>query len=173
MAAGSADLSQSWTEVQALATRAAVGAGVPMAQALAFGTTAARHLADDEPEAALAHSLAAPETITALALQVEKMIERASLSPRPVPVDAPDADARALLVSWLRALPCRTAIDVSGPRVLAALDLTAANAHARPDRVTLSAGLHATFTTLAARTYVPDSDASRAMGAGAGLMDPD
>ena len=37
----------------------------------------------------------------------------------------------------------------------------------------VSAALNDDLGTLAARTYVPDSEASRTMGAGAGLMDTD
>ncbi|MEO1365430.1 MAG: hypothetical protein AAFU86_16825, partial [Pseudomonadota bacterium] len=70
-------MSRSWTEVQALATRAAAGAGVPAAQSLAFGAMLARHLADGGDEAPLHAALAAPDRILALAQRVEEVIEAA------------------------------------------------------------------------------------------------
>ena len=166
-------MSRSWTEVQALATRAAAGAGVPSAQSLAFGAMLTRHLADGGAEAPLHAALHAPERIVALAQRVEEVIEAASSSARPVKTVEPDADQRALLISWLTGLPCRTAIDVSGDTVLAALDLTSPSTRERTERLWVSADLDAGLGTLAARTYVADSAASRTMGAGAGLMDTD
>ncbi|WP_299688427.1 hypothetical protein [uncultured Tateyamaria sp.] len=166
-------MSRSWTEVQALATRAAAGAGVPSAQSLAFGAMLARHLADGGAEAPLQSALDAPERIVALAQRVEEVIEAASVSPRPIKTVEPDAAQRALLVSWLVGLPCRTAVDVSGETVLAALDLSAPSTRARTERLLVSADLDADLGALAARTYVADSEASRTMGAGANLMDTD
>ncbi len=166
-------MSRSWTEVQALATRAAAGAGVPAAQSLAFGAMLARHLADGGAEAPLRSALDAPERIVALAQRVEEVIEAASISPRPVRTVEPDASQRALLVSWLAGLPCATAIDVSGDTVLAALDLASPSTRARTERLLVSADLNEGLGTLAAKTYVADSEASRTMGAGAGLMDTD
>ena len=166
-------MTRSWTEVQALGTRAAAGAGVPAAQALAFGAMLARHLADGGAEAPLQSALDRPERIVALAQRVEEVVEAASVSPRPVKTLEPDTDQRALLVSWLNALPCRTAVDVSGDKVLAALDMSAPSLHGRPERLTVDAAFEELLKTLAARTYVADSEASRALGAGAGLMDND
>lgn len=173
MASGADPMSRSWTEVQALATRAAAGAGVPAAQSLAFGAMLARHLADGGAEAPLRSALDAPERIVALAQRVEEVIEAASISPRPVRTVEPDASQRALLVSWLAGLPCATAIDVSGDTVLAALDLASPSTRARTERLLVSADLNEGLGTLAAKTYVADSEASRTMGAGAGLMDTD
>lgn len=173
MAAGDERMSRSWTEVQALATRAAAGAGVPSAQSLAFGAMLARHLADGGAEAPLQSALDAPERIVALAQRVEEVIEAASVSTRPVKTVEPDAGQRALLVSWLVGLPCRTAVDVSGDTVLAALDLGSPSTYSRTERLLVSADLDADLGALAARTYVADSEASRTMGAGARLMDTD
>lgn len=173
VASGAERMSRSWTEVQALATRAAAGAGVPAAQSQAFGAMLARHLADGGAEAPLQSALEAPDRIIALAQRVEEVIEAASISPRPVKTIEPDSAQRALLVSWLAGLPCRTALDVNGDAVLAALDLAAPSARSRSDRLMVSAALNSDLGDLAARTYVPDSEASRIMGAGAGLMDTD
>lgn len=164
---------KSWTEIQALAVKAATGAGVPTGQALSFGTMLTRHLADEGAEAPLSHALNSPDSIVALAHQVETLIEAASLSRRLVTTHEARADRRALLVSWLNSLPCQAQIAVTDTQVSAILSLSRPSTQARPDRVTISDGLFAQLDRLAQRTYVPDSDASRASGAGAGLMELD
>lgn len=166
-------MSASWTEVQALGVRAATGAGVPAAQSLAFGAMLARHLADGGAEVPVEAALDAPDQILAVAHRVEEIIEKASMSPRPVSTGEEDATARALLVSWLFGLPCRTAVEVRGSTVMAALDLKLPSTRQRPERLEVSTALMAKLTQLAAHTYVPDSAASRAMGAGARMMDTD
>jgi len=173
VAAGDGVVSASWTEVQALGVRAATGAGVPAAQSLAFGAMLARHLADGGPEVPVQAALESPDQILAVAHRVEEIIEEASMSPRPVATGEEDATLRTLLVSWLFGLPCRAAVEVKGSTVLAALDLTSPSTRQRPERLQVSTSLMAKLTKLAAHTYVPDSAASRAMGAGAGLMDTD
>jgi len=164
---------RSWNEVQALAVKAATGAAVPPAQALAFGAMCARHLADGGAEAPLGDALRAPETILSLALQVERMIETASLSPRIVTASEDDAGRRALLVSWLASLPCQTEINVRAHEIQACLSLTDPGTRTRPARIVLGAELFCRMQELAARTYVHDSAASRESGAGAGLMELD
>ncbi|WP_415921265.1 hypothetical protein [Tateyamaria sp. SN6-1] len=166
-------MSRSWTEVQAVATRAAAGAGVPAAQSLAFGAMLTRHLADGGAEAPLHAALDDPDRIVTLAQRVEEVIERASITQRPVKSVEACAGQRALLVSWLFGLPCLAAVEVTGDTVLAALDLSSPSTRERPDRLSISPALHDALTDYAAKTYVPDSEASRTMGAGAGLMDTD
>lgn len=163
----------SWTEVQALGTRAAAGAGVPAAQSLAFGATLARHLADGGAEAPVFHALDAPDSLVRMAHRIERIVEQASLSPRTIDVAEPDGGTRALLVSWLAALPCQAEIATQDDQVRIQLALTAPSTRSRPQRVEMTAALTARLTDLAARTYVPDSAASRATGAGAGLMELD
>lgn len=164
---------RSWTEVQALAVRAATGAHVPAAQALAFGAMVPRHLADGGSDAALLDALARPDVIVTLAHRIEELIETASLSPRTVSTTEPDADRRALLVSWLASLPCQAEVTVHADKVQARLSLGAPGTRTRPERLDVGDDLFARMQTLAARTYVPDSAASRHSGAGAGLMDLD
>jgi hypothetical protein len=166
-------LTYSWTEVQALGVKAASGAGVPPAQALAFGAMLARHLADSEAEAPVARALDDPDTILALALRVEKVIEGASIHSGSVTVREADDGRRAMLVSWLAGLPCQTLIKISGDKITILLRLTAPSDRTRPDRVPLTPDLKAKLERLAAKTYVPDSDASRSGGAGAGQMELD
>ena len=164
---------KSWTEIQSLGVKAASGAAVPPAQALAFGAMVARHLSDGGAEAPLRAALAAPDTILGLAHQIESMVETASLSARIVSAQQSDAGQRALLISWLASLPCQADITTNGSKVQAHLSLTAPSVRTRPARVAISAALFAQMQDLAARTYVPDSAASRTSGAGAGLMELD
>ncbi|WP_299623774.1 hypothetical protein [uncultured Tateyamaria sp.] len=166
-------MTHSWTEVQALGVKAASGAGVPPAQALAFGAMVARHLADGGAETPIAAALRAPDSIVALALRVEKVIEGASMNASAVTVREADAGARALLFSWLSGLPCQTALTLADDTIIASLNLAAPSDRSRPDRVPLGPELQEQMQELAAKTYVPDSDASRSAGAGAGLMDLD
>lgn len=163
----------SWTEIQALAVRAATGAGVPAAQALAFGAMLARHLADGGAQGALRDALETPSLILDIAHRVEALVETASLSPRVVEAEEPDAAQRALMISWLASLPCQSEVEVRGQTLTARLSLTAPSTRRRPVRITISKALLDDMKSLAARTYVPDSAASRAMGAGAGAMELD
>ncbi|MEL6452879.1 MAG: hypothetical protein AAFQ19_16625 [Pseudomonadota bacterium] len=165
--------SWSWTETQALGVRAASGAGVPPAQALAFGAMLARHLADDGAEAPLMRALTAPDAVLGLAHRVETVVEQASVGGNSVTVEEADAGQRALLISWLSALPCEADLSVTGNTITAKLDLAAPSLRSRPARITLSDDLAADLHALASKTYVPDSDTSRASGAGAGLMELD
>lgn len=164
---------RSWTEIQALAVKAAAGADVPAAQALAFGAMLPRHLADGGAEGPLAAALRTPADIVSLAHRVESMIEMASLSPRTVTAQEDDAGLRALLISWLASLPCQADITASAAEVKARLSLSEPSTRTRPARITIGSALLAQLQDLAARTYVPDSAASRESGAGAGLMDLD
>lgn len=158
----------SWTEVQALGVKAATGAGVPPAQALAFGAMLARHLADGGSEDPVAVALTAPETIVALALRIERVIEAASMGVVPVSVIVHNSGQRAMLISWLFGLPCKTDLKINGDAIAVSLLLSAPSRRARPDRVPLSADLKVQLQDLAAKTLVPDSDASRRAGAGVG-----
>lgn len=164
---------KSWTEIQALAVKAATGAQVPAAQALSFGAMVARHLADGGAEAPLAKALNRPGSILTLAHRVEEMIETASVSDRSVTASEDDAGHRALLISWLASLPCQAEITAKANQVHVNLSLTAPSARGRPARLPISDALFEQMQDLAMRTYVPDSATSRASGAGAGLMEID
>mmetsp|Transcript_23748 Transcript_23748/g.42583 ORF Transcript_23748/g.42583 Transcript_23748/m.42583 type:complete len:136 (+) Transcript_23748:3145-3552(+) len=133
----------------------------------------ARHLADGGAEGPIATALTAPDTIVALALRVEKVIEGASMHASAVTVREADAGQRALLVSWLSGLPCQTDLRLADDAITANLQLSAPSDRPRPDRVPLSDALKGQMQALADKTLVPDSDASRSSGAGAGLMDLD
>ena len=163
----------SWTEVQTLGVKAASGAGVPPAQALAFGAMVARHVADDGPQGAVATALSEPERIVGLAHTVETIVEAASMSSKPVSAKEEDPAMRAMLGSWISGLPCKSELDVAGSKLRINLSLTEPSTRGRPERLSLEPALAALMTELAAKTYVTDSDASREGGAGAGLMELD
>ncbi|WP_147108628.1 hypothetical protein [Tateyamaria sp. syn59] len=163
----------SWTEVQNLGVKAASGAGVPPAQALAFGAMLARHVADDGPQGAVTAALSEPERIVGLAHKVETIVEAASISSKPVLAKEEDAGTRAMLVSWIAGLPCKSDLEVAGAKLRINLSLTEPSTRGRPERLHLEPSLAALMTELAAKTYVPDSAASRSGGAGAGLMELD
>ncbi|WP_299547036.1 hypothetical protein [uncultured Tateyamaria sp.] len=163
----------SWTEIQTLGVKAASGAGVPPAQALAFGAMLARHVADDGPQGAVEAVLSEPERIVALAHRVETIVEAASVNNKPVSATEKDAGTRSMLVSWLTALPCKSELEIAGSKVRVSLSLSEPSARGRPERLYLNPSLSEQLNILAAKTYVPDSDASRAGGAGAGLMELD
>lgn len=165
-------MSRSWNDVQSKATRAAMGAGVPPAQALAFGAMAARHLADGGDEGALGACLNTPAQIVVLAGQIEELVEAASISQGPVQLAPADKD-RDLLMSWARSLPCQCDAQSDDTGLAFTLALTQPSRLARPDRVRVGDALWAAMDALAIQTYVPDSAASQAFGAGAGLMDID
>ncbi|MEL7163962.1 MAG: hypothetical protein AAGL96_00710 [Pseudomonadota bacterium] len=163
---------RSWNEVQSKAARAAIGAGVPHAQALAFGTMVARLLADGGAATDVAGCLDDPARIVALAGAVEEAVEAASVTDDVVRVPVGTKE-RDVLAAWLRSLPCQAELAEVPDALLVKLELRAPNALARPVRVSVGCALWQVMEDLAARTYVPDSDASRQMGAGAGLMDLD
>jgi len=160
----------SWTELQALGVRAASGAQVPPAQALAFGAMLARHLADGGTEAPVTHALSEPDSIVDLAHRVEKLVEAASVTAKPVATSEQDAGRRALLISWLSGLPCQADVSVAGDDVHARLSLSQPSTRSRPARIEVSAGFAAHLTDLADRANVPEGINAHQGGSGAGLM---
>ncbi|WP_299141519.1 hypothetical protein [uncultured Tateyamaria sp.] len=160
----------SWTELQALGVRAASGAQVPPAQALAFGAMLARHLADGGNEAPVTDALAAPGSIRAMAQTVEDLVEAASVTAKPVATSEQDAGRRALLISWLRGLPCQTEVSVMGDNVRADLTLSEPSTRSRPAHIAVSADFASHLNDLADRAHVPKGINAHQGGAGAGLM---
>ena len=167
MVASALGVSRSWAEVQDLAIKAALGIGVPPAQALAFGAMLVRHLDDALSEAPLLAALRRPDLITTLANRVEEIIEAASVSSGRMTVTDWDSNSRALLVSWLHGLPCKTRTQTLHEDVCVTLNLRAATERGRSERLFVSQKLWDQLTDLGARTYVPDSLTSRLHGAGA------
>ena len=157
-------------EVLTLAAKAARGAGAPPGQAVEFGRAALCHLIAGRGEAALRAALEAlpegpivvlPVALAEIAESGEEGIATGSLAAAP------------LVQSYLDALPYAVARESAGERLHVTLTLAAPNTVARAYRVEMSDALADHLSALAARTYVPETDASRRSGAGAGLTDND
>lgn len=159
----------------ALAAKAARGAGAPPAQAGLFGTAAALHLGEGRAPEDLEHALAQLPggAILRFPLELHRLgLEMAQTKRIDSVMDAQGAPA--LAQSYLETLPCDVTVRVLSPQTLkVVLDAT----HAMParclGRIDGCDRLLARMTALAARTFVPESDASREAGAGAGLSDND
>lgn len=152
-----------------LATKAARGAGAPPAQAAQFGAAARWHLGMGQRLEALDQALnALPDgPILTLPLALAQMVEQARggkyHGPLPVPVCA-------LTISYLATLPYAAQMDAQG---LVTLDPTTPAPRQPPVRIDLSDTAYQRWSALAARLLVPESEASRLSGAGAGLTDND
>lgn len=161
---------RSWSEVQAMAERSALGAGVPFAQAARFGAAAARHLSENRKPDMIAEALNAPESITALSLEVERAVEAASSRGQPYLIAL---NPRELAASFLQALPCDAVFEPVKDGLKAMVLLSDPQRRPRQARLDVPDMLWQQMEALAAQTYVPESEASRAQGAGAGLMELD
>lgn len=161
---------RSWSEVQALAERAALGAGVPFAQAARFGAGVARHLADSRPHELVSQAFADADHIVALSLEVDRAIEAASTSANRYDIRAAP---ELLVASLMQALPCDVRLHPSEQGLAVTVMLDAAPSGQKPLRIDAPERLWSEMEALAALTYVPESAASRARGAGAGLMELD
>ena len=162
-------MTRSVNEVTALAVKAARGAGAPPAQATQFGAAAVVHLCAARDVQALDAALdavpAGPimEYPLALARIAEAQVEG-------IAEGAFEVDAAALARSYIEALPCQASLTTDH-----VLHLALNRPAARRDlpRIELSDEVYARWSALAAKLLVPESDASRISGAGAGLTDND
>lgn len=145
------------SEITALATKAARGAGVPPEQAARYGAAAAHHLAAGRSAAVLLSALISGE-----ALAFPRKVDACRTGPHPLLVTA-------LMQSYLDAAP----FPVRKTSMGVYLDPTA------PRRTDIAARLYPApvliehWQELAARTFVPETETSRIKGAGAGLRDND
>lgn len=168
-------MSWSQAEISALATKAARGAGAPPEQAARFGQAAAAHLAQGRAASEIDQALRAlPEgPILRFGRDIDR-VKMAALAMADTCVDVRVDDCAALFDSYLSALPFEvktTAIEPDHIRVVTGNDRGAA---CKPvGRISGCDRLIARMSDLAARTFVPESDASRRAGAGAGLTDND
>ncbi len=160
-------------EVLTLAAKAARGAGAPPAQAVGFGAAALCHLiAGRAPESLRTALDELPEgAILRLPLHISMTLEDGEGSEIKGTFDVgtlPD-----LAESYLEAKPFQTVAMIEG----STLSVTMFPHQPRPRRpvlrVNLPDDLANHMQTLAARLLVPESDASRLSGAGAGLTDND
>lgn len=173
MVAGVPCVTCSANEVSGLAAKAARGAGAPPAQATQFGAAAALHLgvgrAVDCLDAALAALPGGP--IITLPLAIARIAETAQGAPARGDVSGAKAD---LLKSYLAVLPYDARLEVgleNGGTIL----LDPMRPAARPPvvRLDLDQQTYTAWSALAARILVPESEASRRAGAGAGTSDND
>ncbi|MDW3222636.1 MAG: hypothetical protein R8G34_07055 [Paracoccaceae bacterium] len=168
-------MSWSQAEIMALAGKAARGAGAPPGQAAQFGKAAAVHLARGRSATELEHALSALPTgpIMSCAVEIERILMMAAGTDE-ISVGIDPQTPLGLLESYLDALPFDVGITEVAPN---SLRLTRGDASSKtqrpPERISGCDSLIAQMTDLAAKTFVPESDASRRAGAGAGLSDND
>lgn len=161
---------RSWSEMQSMAEQAALGAGVPFSQAARFGAAAARHLGEERPADAIDTLLDAPDRIVAFSLEIERAIEAASLTQAPYEISE---QPHMLVASFLQSLPCGVRIEPVPGGLSVTVLLQEPQRRSKSARIDVPDALWAKMETLAARTYVPESDSSRERGAGARLMQLD
>lgn len=160
---------RSMNEVMVLATKAARGAGAPPAQAAQFGAAAVAHLTNGRELQDLHNALAAlPDgPIISLPLEITRIAETAHRGSAKGRVAV---DGATLLQSYVSTLPFQAQL-MQGNEIH--LDLTKPAARIAVQRIDLPEDTYAQWSALAARLLVPESDASRLSGAGAGLNDND
>jgi hypothetical protein len=145
-----------------LAAKAARGAGAPSAQAANYGRAAVRHLCSGRAEDDLRLALITLPEGPILALPLKLTECEAGI----LESDGWDALAR----SYVEALPFEASLDADMNLVF---DLAHPARHSVPARCELPMKINSLWCDLAAKTLVPESDASRISGAGAGLSDND
>lgn len=163
-------MSFSVNEIQSLCIKAARGAGASSGCADRFGAAATRHLfahrdARDLLTALAKLPLGPVATLPALVdglLLLQTNVE--------VPKDA----TKALVESYVEALPFRTQqCEAENDLLRAQIDTSQPAVPIKCKRLEVPVTVLNALKTLAAKTYVPASDASRIAGAGAGLTDND
>ena len=160
----------STNEIAALAAKAARGAGAPPAQATQFGQATTCHLAAERDPALLDQALDSLPLgpITTLPGALMRLLEGATGDTAQGMLPA-----TGLTQSYAEAQP----FALTCAQTEQGFDITfALNSPANrpmPARLTLPAPLADKMMALAARTYVPETEASRLSGAGAGLTDND
>ncbi len=166
-------MTRSANEVMNLATKAARGAGAPPEQAAEFGRAVVCHLLAERDINDLTDALAALPAgpILTLPLGFARVLEQAKGESATGHVSC--ADTLALAQSYADALPFAQTSAAGAEGLDISINLGEPAARAPITRVTLPEDLAAKMTTLAARTFVPESEASRLAGAGAGLTDND
>ncbi|MFC6637217.1 hypothetical protein [Sulfitobacter sediminilitoris] len=173
MVAGFRSMMVSANEITTLAAKAARGGGAPPAQAADFGRAALCHLINHRGPAALSDALNALPggPILSLPLVFAQVIEKAEgeVASAHLPVTA---DA-VLMLSYAESQPFEAVARKEGDKLNLSLTLTTPNKMRPVARVTLPDDLFQHMQTLAAQILVPESDASRLSGAGAGLTDND
>ncbi len=157
-------------EVMSLAARAARGAGAPPAQAAAFGRAAMFHLAAGRAEDTLTAALESLPQGPMLTLPLDFIrVLTEECSEIPLPPDV----ATELVQSYAEAQSFLTTLHPEGPQMQITVDRKTPSLAPAISRITMSEDLFTFLNHLAARILVPESEASRIAGAGAGLTDND
>ena len=157
-------------EVMTLTAKAARGAGAPPAQATAFGRAAVYHLAASRQEDDLTSALEALPEGPIIAVPLEFIALAAHQPPTAILHSKASPE---LLHSYAQAQPLTTVLALDGAHLRASVDPQTPAARPCVLRIALSDALAQLLNRYAARTLVPESDASRISGAGAGLTDND
>ena len=161
----------SWSanEVQALATKAARGGGAPAGQAASFGRAAVCHLMAGRSAQDLIAALAALPTgpIVTLPVALAQVLETTDGSGTLL------SDLPSLAQSYADTLPFAHEIAVMSHGIELSIQTDKAGPRSSVRRLDLPDDLLALWNDLAARILVPESEASRLGGAGAGLTDND
>ncbi|KMK66779.1 hypothetical protein [Puniceibacterium sp. IMCC21224] len=172
-------MTHSANELQTLATKAARGAGFPPAQADLFGRACPLHLAQGGGAAPLIAALANPadSPILRLPLLMDDVLSAAAAMSGPIELTLHNGDD-TLAQSYAHLLPVAVQDQSiitrdAQHRLRITVDLSAKTCTALPPRIIAPSELLNRLETLAARTYVPATDASRRTGAGAGLIEND
>lgn len=164
-------MTRSANEVTVLCAKAARGAGAPPEQATLFGRAALCHLAAGRDPALLSRALEALPGGPILHLPPLFMALAEAALRREGPDALPDDLSPELLQSYAEAQPFLVRIDVQARQAQA---IPTEPAPPPPtSRVSLQPELETLLQSLAAKTLVPESGASRRAGAGAGLTDND
>ena len=169
MAAGVCDVTRSANEVLGLATKAARGAGAPPAQAAQFGAAAVVHLIIGRDVGLLNDALDAlpigPVMMLPLAIASIAETQKEGIAAGDLTIHMSD-----LAHSYVAAMPCQGSLTSDG---MLHLDLNRPAPRPVVERIDLPQETYDRWTALAAALLVPESDASRYSGAGAGLSDND
>lgn len=160
-------------EVLALAVKAARGGGTPAGQAARFGEAAVAHLkADRAPEVLDAALAALPKgPVLDYPLKIDAALAGAGADAGVSEVSHVADDE--LFCSYIDALPFRAEMMTSGQRVLFRIMLDQPAERGGAARISGCDTLIARMREMAQAVLVPESEASRAAGAGAGLTDND
>ena len=164
-------MSWSQAEVLALATKAARGAGAPAGQAQRFGQAVVAHLVrEGSPEDLLNALYALPGgAIIETPLSIDALLAEASSE---VMTIAPDP-TNPLFESYVLSLPYAIEPCESDGLLVFRVSCAAPRPTTETARLHLNDKLVAKLRRFADATLVPESEASRSSGAGAGLDDND
>lgn len=156
----------SFTEVEAVLTKAARGNGAGVAHASRFGKAAALCLCEDNGMVLVNDALAdlPGGVIFEYASRLQNDLAHASGKTLALPKGDP------LWVGYIVSLPYTSEQCADGSFTVL---LDTFNKPVRPPRLYIEEENMSHWQALAAKTYVPETEQSRIAGAGAGLMDND